>query len=76
MIRHSTHQQTLTDGMLAETIKHANHVFSLPTWSRIRSPPWEAMDTPIIIMPEMDNAVICPESGKSLKYQELITILR
>jgi hypothetical protein len=30
----------------------------------------------IIIMPEMANAVICPETGKSLKHQELITKLR
>jgi hypothetical protein len=27
-------------------------------------------------MPEMANAVICPETGKSLKHQELITKLR
>jgi hypothetical protein len=27
-------------------------------------------------MPEMENAVICPETGKSLKHQELITALR
>jgi hypothetical protein len=27
-------------------------------------------------MPEMSNAVICPETGKSLKHQELITKLR
>jgi hypothetical protein len=27
-------------------------------------------------MPEMVNAVICPETGKSLKHQELITKLR
>jgi hypothetical protein len=30
----------------------------------------------IIILPEMANAVICPETGKSLKHQELITKLR
>jgi hypothetical protein len=30
----------------------------------------------IIIMPEMANAVICPETGKSLKHQELITKVR
>jgi hypothetical protein len=30
----------------------------------------------IIIMPEMANAVIFPETGKSLKHQELITKLR
>jgi hypothetical protein len=29
-----------------------------------------------MVMPEMDNAFICPESGKSLKHQELITMLR
>jgi hypothetical protein len=27
-------------------------------------------------MPEMANAVICPETGKSLKHQELITKMR
>jgi hypothetical protein len=30
----------------------------------------------IIIMPEMENAVICPETGKSLKHHELIAKLR
>jgi hypothetical protein len=50
--------------------------FSLPTGSTIRQPPRETKDTPIIIMPEMDNAVICPDSDKSLKHQELITVLR
>jgi hypothetical protein len=30
----------------------------------------------IIIMPEMTNSVICPETGKTLKHQELITKLR
>jgi hypothetical protein len=27
-------------------------------------------------MPEMENAVICPETGKSLKHNELITKLK
>jgi hypothetical protein len=27
-------------------------------------------------MPEMANAVICPETGKSLKHQDFITKLR
>jgi hypothetical protein len=75
MIRHITHQQNLTNDMLTEIIQQANHVFSLPTGSKIRSPPWEATDTPIIIMPEIANAVICPDSGKYLKHQEL-TMLR
>jgi hypothetical protein len=30
----------------------------------------------VIIMPEMANAVICPDTGKSLKHNELITKLR
>jgi hypothetical protein len=76
MIRRSTHQQKFTNDMLAETIKQANHVFSLPTGSTMRSPPQEVMYTPIIIMPEMANAIICPESGKCLKHQEFITMLR
>jgi hypothetical protein len=76
MTRRSTHQQNLTNDMLTETIQQANHVCSLLTGSTIRSPSREATDTPIIIMPEMANAVICPDSGKSLKHQELITVLR
>jgi hypothetical protein len=75
-IRRSAHQQNLTNDMLSETIQQAKHVFSLPTGSTVRSPTQKAIDTPIIIMPEMVNAVICPESGKSLKHQELITMLR
>jgi hypothetical protein len=27
-------------------------------------------------MPEMANAVICPATGKSIKHQELITLLK
>jgi hypothetical protein len=76
MIRRSAHQQNLTNGMLAETIQQANHVFSLPTGPTIRSPTQNTKDTPIIIMPEMANAVICPDTGKSLEHQELITMLR
>jgi hypothetical protein len=30
----------------------------------------------MINLPEMANAVICPETGKSLKHQELITKLK
>jgi hypothetical protein len=30
----------------------------------------------IVIMPEMANAVICPDTGKSLKHSELIKLLR
>jgi hypothetical protein len=30
----------------------------------------------MINLPEMENAVICPETGNSLKHQELITKLK
>jgi hypothetical protein len=30
----------------------------------------------VIIMPEMANALICPDIDKSLKHSELITLLR
>jgi hypothetical protein len=70
MIRCSAHQQNLSHDMLAET------VLSLPTGPSIRSPAKNIKDTPIIIMPEMANAVICPDIGKSLKQQELIAVLR
>jgi hypothetical protein len=76
MIRRSANQQHLTNDMLVETIQQANNVFSLPTWPTIRSPTQNVKDTPIIIMPEMVNAVICPATVKSLKHQELITMLR
>jgi hypothetical protein len=33
-------------------------------------------NAPVIIMPEVVNAVICPDTGKSLKHQKLITLLR
>jgi hypothetical protein len=62
--------------MLAETIKQANHVLSVPTEPTIRSPTQNTKNAPITIMPEMANAVICPDKVKSLKNQELITMLR
>jgi hypothetical protein len=76
MIRRSVIQQNLSNDMLAETVQHANHVFSLPTGPEIRSPASKTKNTPVIIMPEMANALICPDTGKSLKHQELITMLR
>jgi hypothetical protein len=36
----------------------------------------QTQKTDVIILPEMLNAVICPETEKSLKHQELITELR
>jgi hypothetical protein len=60
--------------MMAETLDQANHCFSLSansTCCRSSNP-----TSRIALSPEMANAVICPETGKSLKRQELITKLK
>jgi hypothetical protein len=74
VVRRSAHQQNLSNDMLAETVPQSNHVFSLPTGPTIRSPTNKRKDTPIIIIPEMANTVICPDTGNSLKHQELINM--
>jgi hypothetical protein len=58
------------------TFTLVSSILSLPTGPTMRSPTKNAKDTPIIIMPEMDNALIYPDTGNSLKHQELITMLR
>jgi hypothetical protein len=60
--------------MMAETITQANHCSSNSTQTKYTHP--SSTNTDIVILPEMANAVICPETGKSLKHQELITKLR
>jgi hypothetical protein len=60
--------------MMAETISHANHCFSISAQTKYTHR--SSTNTDIIISPDMANAVICPETGKSLKHQELITKLR
>jgi hypothetical protein len=59
---------------MAETLSQANHCFSISAKTKYTHPPYQTTD--IAISPEMVNAVICPETGKSLKHQELITKLR
>jgi hypothetical protein len=60
--------------MMAETLAQANHCFSLSANSTCcRS---SNQTYPIAFSPEMANAVICLETGKSLKHQELITKLK
>jgi hypothetical protein len=56
--------------MLAETVQQENHFFSLSTGTTVRKPIIIAKTAPVIIIPEMANAVICPDTGKSLKHQE------
>jgi hypothetical protein len=77
MVRGSARQQhNLSQDMMAETINQANHCFAIsaqPTTQYSKKP---RDNTKVILLPEMANAVICPETGKSLKHQELITKLR
>jgi hypothetical protein len=76
MVRRSASPQNLPDNMLAETVQQANHVFSLPTGLTIKTANNAIKNEHVIIIPEMATAVIYPDTGKSLKHQELITLLR
>jgi hypothetical protein len=74
MLRRSARQHNLYQDMMTETLTQSNHCFSLSansTCCRSSNP-----TSPIAFSPEMANAVICPETGKSLKHQELITKLK
>jgi hypothetical protein len=62
--------------MIAETINQANHCFYISTNPEPKNSTILSGNNKVIILPEMANAVICPETGKSLKHQELITKLR
>jgi hypothetical protein len=74
MVRRSARQQNLSQDMMTETLSQVNHCFSISAKTKYTHPPNKTTD--IKISPEMVNAVICPETGKSLKHQELITKLR
>jgi hypothetical protein len=60
--------------MMDETLAQANNCFSISANTKYTHP--SNTKTDIVILPEMANAVICPETGKSLKHQELITKLK
>jgi hypothetical protein len=77
MVRRSAQLQNLLhDIMITETMQQANHVLLVPLGSPIKTAGIAPKYKPVIIMPEMPNPAICPDTGKSLKHQELITILR
>jgi hypothetical protein len=77
MVRRSAGQQyNLSQDMIAETINQANHSFSISTNPGPKNTIKINGNNQVILLPEMENAVICPETGKSLKHQELITKLR
>jgi hypothetical protein len=60
--------------MMAETIDQAHNCFAISAQTKYTQQ--QSANTEVIILPEMANAVICPETEKSLKHQELITKLR
>jgi hypothetical protein len=74
--RRAVQQYNLSQDMISETVHQANHCFSFPMSPRSRTNEKAIKNEQVIISPEMTNAVICPETGKSLKDQELITQLR
>jgi hypothetical protein len=77
MVRRSARQQhNLSQDMMAETIGQANHCLSISAQAKTQNSKKPSDNRKVIILPEMANAVICPETGKSLKHQELITKLR
>jgi hypothetical protein len=77
MVRRSAGQQyNLSQDMISKTIIQANHCFSISTNPEPKNTTKLSGNNQVIILPEMANAVICPETGKSLKHQELKTKLR
>jgi hypothetical protein len=77
MVRRSADQQyNLSQDMIAETINQANHCFTIPANPGPKNTVKVNGNNQVILLPEMANAVICPETGKSLKHQELITKLK
>jgi hypothetical protein len=77
MVRRSAGQKyNLSQDMIAKTVRQANHCFSFVMSPRAKTQKKVIKNEQFIIMPEIANAVICPETGKSLKHQELITKLR
>jgi hypothetical protein len=74
MVRRSARQQHLSQDTMGETLAQANHCFSISPNTKSNHPSTPKAE--IVIFPEMVNAVICPETGKSLKHQELITKLK
>jgi hypothetical protein len=77
MVRRSaTQQYNLSQDMMAEALNQANHCFSILPRTQKQKPKISIAKDNVIIMPEMANAVICPDTGKSLKHNELITKLK
>jgi hypothetical protein len=77
MVRLSAGQpHNLSQDMIAETSSQSTHCFSISTKPKPKNSTILSGNRKVIILPEMANALIFPETGKSLKHQELITKLR
>jgi hypothetical protein len=76
MVRRSARQHNLSQDMMDETINQANHCFTISAQPKTQYTKKPSNNNEVILLPKMANAVICPETGKSLKHQELITNLR
>jgi hypothetical protein len=67
MVRRSAGKQhNLSQDMIAEIINQANHYFSISTNQEPKNSTNLSGNNKVIILPEMANAVICTETGKSL----------
>jgi hypothetical protein len=62
MVRSSARQQNLSQDMMAGTINQANHCFSISAQTKYTHQ--SSTNTAMINLPEMANAVICPETEK------------
>jgi hypothetical protein len=77
MVRRSATQlYNLSQDMMAVSLSQANHCFSISPNEQKQKTKGSMTSDNIIIMPEMANAVICPDTCKSLKHNELITKLK
>jgi hypothetical protein len=61
---------------MAEALNQANHCFTISPHTQKQKKKISIANDKVIMMPEMANAVICPDTGKSLKHNELITKLK
>jgi hypothetical protein len=77
MVRRSaTQQYNLSQDMMAEALNQANHCFSISPHTQKQKTKNSMANDNVIIMPDMAHALIFPDTGKSLKHNELITKLR
>jgi hypothetical protein len=67
MVRLSPRHHNLSQDMMAETLAQENHCFSISANTKINHPSTQKSEG--VISLEMVNAVICPETGRSLKHQ-------